>query len=527
VNCSKTILTHKRQKGAILLSALWVNVLLMLALVGYTPYYLSILQTTSRLFGYKQALALAEAGLAQARWEVQYNGAANLIPTAQNGWDLGGSDCDTLDGTLDGQWFGVFVTACHRLTRTLNAGDGSNDPMGVFTAWVVNLGADLVPIMSRGTSNAQLSQTATLSLRRPATFNYAVFGGTQLLVGREYTTNVDSYDSSLGIYGESNKGSEARVGTNGDGTNAVDFEMSNPLSQVNGTAWLTAGDTTNLWNPSQITGGLFTQPDVSLPRVRIPGSLMGLPIATEADFTILLGEIRSTGQGDFLISNGSSVRCDQPLRVRSIRVHSATLEMTDTCQLFVDATDSDGSWHVPFYDRSRWGNRASFLVTGSGSIVRTGAERMQIFVREGLMGIGGYGLSYDASVPEASRRPQNLQIYITCQDYCRESEQSTLQNTEGLAKNILAQVNPFYGVVYADGTPLEIMRGGTGGPAQDAFYFGAFFSSKFLRNTGFDSATVDVHYDKSLANMVIDGSGEITDFADYQAQAGSWNAYVK
>ncbi len=444
-------------KGSILLSTFVVSAMILVAMVGYTPFLTTVLQSTRFSYLRDQSFTLAEAGLAHARWEILSNNAA-FLKTATNGWtNVRAALCDDeLDGGSDKRLYGLAVSSCQRLTGTLSAGDPAGGPVGTYTVWVANYGSPLVRLVSRATVTAlpTASYTVSLDLEQPVTFKYAAFGGRTVTVAgavsmdsNVLSTFIDSYDSRQGPYDSLlNHSDHGDIGTNGDGTSNADLWVipyskgfgDSSLSagalgiKILGTGWITPNDTYTTTTASSISRGVVTQPDVALPHVQIPSTLDALPITTTLNSPLTVQE---TGQGDFTVTG--TYTCDQSLHIRTLIVQGGTFRMTDQCQLLIDG---------------------GYLWTAPGWMRKTGTGATRIFLRDASFGIGTVG--YDSAIPLEARLPKNLQIYATFGP--------TYQATHPGIHNMLGtgEEEPFLGVVYADGGDYLVLYTGQ--------YYGSF-----------------------------------------------------
>ncbi len=502
---------RRSERGSLLL--LWVLTLsttILTLIIGYFPFVLNTVSTMARIFQLEQAASLADAGVERALWEIRGNNKTNLNATTSpsGGWTTNAATAcdDEVDGGTDGLLCGVTVNSCRSLTpnpSVLNAGDNFGGAIGSYRVWVVNHNALTSRIVSRGyVPNAitpRTVQTVMLDvIPPPDTLQYGLFSDTKLQMGANDQVFIDSYRSSQGAYNPLSPLSNGNVGTNGlDPT--YDLSVFTSGVDLKGAVALPAGGTKQVpltWTPS---GGYQTTAHIQLPPVMIPSSLASLPFTT----TLGVGNsaiVTENGSGDFWIKG--SYTCNQAIRARSILV-TGSLLMTDSCQLYVDATNNDGTLHTPAY-----GGWAAIDTNGTGNLLKTGTGKTQIFMSNRGLDFDGGGVSYQSTVPEASRRPENLQMYVTCS--------TPPCNIPG--PNNMAQHLPFYGVVYIDGGVLNIWRASENGVGYDSQYYGAFVSTGLLSVDGLSGVYPHVHFDEDLIGLTLDGTG----VKKFDIKQGSW-----
>ena len=198
----KTILRNRRQapvrsgprpheRGAVLILALLISVVMAILAVPYMAKLSGRYKTTERAYDSLAAEYLAEAGIERAIWELNYGSISS--------WG-GSSSQRTLTMTNVQASNGAVIGSISIIV---------NDPGGA--APVIETTGSVVH-----TGSATINKTIRVSLSQPAgVYNFAIFGSEWAWA--HGSAILDSYDSSLGVYGGGNVASHATVGCNTTG----------------------------------------------------------------------------------------------------------------------------------------------------------------------------------------------------------------------------------------------------------------------------------------------------------------------
>jgi hypothetical protein len=516
------------ERGSFLLWGFAINAIFLTFIVGFAPFLQNVIRVPWFSYERNQGLGLAEAGM---DWVLADIGA--VAPSALSEDWVPATDCDALDGVTDAKAFGLAITTCDRYTppTPLTAGDGSGEELGTFQAWIINYGEAMIRVISRGAVGELASPKAVrhmaVDLMRPGMFDHAAFGANDLFTWNE--SHIDSYDATLGAYDPvTNKTQDGDLGTNGDNTDpAPDVSVDlNPAitATVEGDIWRTPGDTTYVNPLATFTGTVQTRTDIMLPHVVVDPTLESLPFTTASGpgWSGFSGE---DGQGHFICANVTCI-CDKPVRVHALKVDGVgVLEVRDGCQLFVDRQGTSSPY--------TWAPDLILDINGDGAIRKMNSgSTNQIFIRDGGFNFDGpQGTQWASSVPAAERLPEQFQIYVTCET----------PPCNGTTSSAFAQGQPFHGVVYVEDGNLDLI-GGVGNLADyEAHYYGAFVAGNRMNMVGiyedryladgvtwgqdgvFESFSMHLHYDASLGDLMIDGTGRRG--RKYAVRDGSWRIW--
>ncbi len=244
----------RAQRGAaLLLLTLLVDAVLLLTVLGYSPFFQTVILSTHRSYLRDQSVALAEAGLHEALWEINYGGRDFL------GWtDVSAEPtCADLGGT----------TCFARNSVALSAGDGSGQNIGSFSVLVVNPGSTNPIIRSQGfLRTTSLSTTIRVPLRRTqTTFRYAAFG----VLDIAGDSTIDSYS---GTYDPANPGTHGDIGTGA--TNGISGVGITGNATVNGTLYAPESLTNDPYGLGMVSGGFILQNPEEILDIVVPSDLL-------------------------------------------------------------------------------------------------------------------------------------------------------------------------------------------------------------------------------------------------------------
>jgi len=193
------------------------------------------------------ALYLAEAGIDYAIWEINYGGA------------------DFSDWTGD--------PAIEATKSINNIQDADGNIYGNANISVYNMGQDVVTVRSTGTFSSitgpQVSRMIQALLKKHKLFNYAIL--TSDLIDVSGTANkIDSYDSSLGLYGGVNVGSEGTIVTNSTANPAITLRGG---ATIDGDVVTGPGGTATTAGGASYSGSPYANADIFMPSVVVPDNL--------------------------------------------------------------------------------------------------------------------------------------------------------------------------------------------------------------------------------------------------------------
>lgn len=190
----KLLKRRHKERGVVLITALLVMAVMLIISVPFLFKLSGQYRATDKSFKSLASLSLAEAGVERAIWELNYGDISS--------WN-GDNDLRTM--TIS-SFQAAGGTAVGDMEISVTDPEGSN-PIVEATG--------KIPF----TGNLTVDKTVKVVLERnaPSLFDYGIFGGD----GLEMHGNamIDSYDSSLGDYGEligeeENKGSNGHIATN-------------------------------------------------------------------------------------------------------------------------------------------------------------------------------------------------------------------------------------------------------------------------------------------------------------------------
>lgn len=532
--------------SALLLWVLTFNMTILVLTLGRFPLFQTAMRVTDRSFRTDQALALAEAGLAHALWELQTNNAANLdaatnAPGPFGGWSrlTSTADCAALDRIDSGGHdpvglYGMGVGSCYQLVPTnavvpggiLHAG-GIGTPIGTYRVWVTNhwpRKSSSVRVLARGfrstaadpvTDPSAVTKSIVVDLTRwRGTAEFALASDGQVFVSRydaNSTVILDSYDSRRGVYGETlpdgsrNRSDHADLLTNALVPPVERFHMWIGSGSITyGDVFIAQGGTTNYRNWPEFWGEIRegdpedyvnrdpyrdVQP-FPLPKITIPSLGSGCSAGYQELGAVLVGEFDATqpdnnrfeGYTFEGVPDGSSV-CYKVTKLEVRQSGAVTLE--PGVKLIIDGTGGTGS------------NNGNLVILNydTGRIVASGSNK--IFVQGNSMDetTGRVILETNGGLINSTGRPQDLQIFVA------GGKQYT--GTYGDQEAVLIDQNyDFNGLVYVDSRDAKIHRRG-GQPSQTAF--GAIIAEHHVV-TGNYGTDFFLHYDEALEEVKLDGT---------------------
>ena len=474
---------HLTQRGSILLWAMGFSVTLLLLVVGFLPFFHTVARVPAQSYRLAQALALAEAGIDHALYDVHSN-PANFGSPSAGGWiDPGVADCDQVDEpTNNGLVYGLAITACRRFDAPLvTAGDGSGTRLGTYRVWVVNYGTPRCRIVSRGfvpdAINPSTRQTLTVDLEdQSPTFDWAAYGGdTMLTRGR---AEIDSYNSENGAYNPATPSANGRIGTNADQLSPWGCPghicILDSTAAVFGEAFVAVGGAVSYPSPwANPPTDTITQPKRTLPQIQLPNP---------AAYGPNLGEV---------IITGGTVVCQEKRQYTSLRVDGGEFVMREGCQLYIDHAGAT------LYGMGIDTNGAGKVTVDTGVVTP-----VKVFVKD-----GGFDFDGPNGLVNLTQKPKLFQIY------------STGTGSHGQ----FAQGANFYGLVYVQEDPagestpiwggdLNLYRG-----FSVTEYFGSFVAGGLLvvSDNG-EGLTVRIHRDESAAAIPLSGGTQ------YTLATGTW-----
>jgi hypothetical protein len=461
------------QRGAfLLLLTLWLHTVFLLMGASSLIFLQTLSQSVWGVHRQNQAMALTEAGVQEALWEINRGGADFA------GWTALALTNPACAGA---------VAACHQKSRPLAAADGSGQGIGAFTVTVLDPAGATPTVRSSGfvpsATNPMASRALRVTLARTqaSTFDRAFFAR-RLGLGESTTGSagganasvlIDSYDSRVGPYGGGNVGSNAHVGANDYLTirSHVDLHGNvyhTPTTQVT----IEPEALTNI----QFNGGIVdgTQSARTFPPLVVPPELASLP-----------------SLGSLTLSSGTTT-CSGDRHYSQITVQSsAVLVLAPGCRLYLDVTTTDG-----------------LLIQGNGKVEAQGNNK--IFSESAVQSKSTLGFVTTPASPNPL--PRDLQIYT-----------KGFQALLVMRGAWMAQRAPFYGVIYSQNGAITLQhyKPTLGSPDPTATAYGAFVSGSadtaLINNQGEVSS---LHYDKSLNDLALDGTGTVS--ATASVQINSW-----
>ena len=249
-----------------------------------------------------------------------------------------------------------------------------------------------------GITGASRSVKAKLAPEASHPFSYAGFGRNSLTMMGNCKT--DSYDSSEGPYGGSNRGSDGDVGTNGTSAGAI-FLGGN--AKVNGDAVTGPGGTVRTVGNAKVNGSIDDTSDENMSSVEVPSNLTSLP--SGGNYTVMGNDSVTMSKGDYKFSS-----------IRVLGNAKLTLQ---------------GPMNIYLTDLS------SFFIGGNGKVIVNG--QVNIYA-DGKLVIGGNGVVNNANLPK------DFMVYST---YTGSKNGVVVTGNSNL-----------YGVVYAPDTEVKVTGNG-------------------------------------------------------------------
>jgi len=432
------------QRGSVLLAALAVNALILLLTVSYFPYFQAVVRAPAFAYRHDQARQLAEAGISEALWEYNADGAA----FAGNGWSY--------DPSSD---------ACTK-TAALQAGDGSGVTLGQYSVGIMNCRSSSPVVTATGYIPSQSSPSATSTVRatlqRPIVVDSALYADQLVEVIDQLSSNtiitIDAYDSTLGPYSIGNNNvTVATNGTWGDGGPATDLNFHADL--FGGTlraptgAMVSYTSGTLVWGPRR----------PPMPAVEIPPQLRALEPGCTGAIQLWMG-MTQTLTGD---------NCFHSVEL----LNGSRLILAPNARLYIYAPGGSA--------------RTYFQMSGTGGQRLEAQGNNQVYLNGVVFSVNGKDNSAMV-VTNANPRPQDLRIFQT-------------GITLSTDTSFLSQQQPFYGTIYADSGTVHVANYDTyvGNPTQwwNATYYGAFYGPLVKFEGAGAGYQLTLHYDTSLRNL--------------------------
>lgn len=318
------------------------------------------------------ALGLAEAGVDYAMWEINFG--------------------DELD-----DWIGE-----NPKTLTINNfEDADGNVYGDINISVYDPGEDEVTIISEGTLSSftgpAVSRKIRVLLCRHKLFGSAIVAIRKIDIGG--TSDIDSYDSSLGLYGGDNVGENGDIITNYQAEPAISIYGH---ANVRGDAITGPDGTVSIIGSAVLTGDINDTADVFMPPVTVPGSLENL---------VSGGSLSLNKQKDSLELGAGNYKFN-------------SLRLGGKATLTLDAEEGDVNLYFT-------GNPSITTVAQSQIIIKNGKANIYF---DGDLSIGGQGILNEGEDPS---------------DF-------TLFGTESASNISLAGIGQFYGTCYAPSADYKI-----------------------------------------------------------------------
>lgn len=238
------------EKGMALITVVAFTAVLYVSMTSYFMLVQSNMKMVRSVENKAKAWALADAGLEEAAWQINYRSAAFA---AEDGWS-GSSE----------------------KTKTVAAfSDHSGAVLGGYTITVAGWSGvtPTVTVVSglTGAAGSGTSATVKAQFRSVALFSKAVQSLNAITMsGNAYT---DSYDSSVGAYGGANVNDEGDIATNAGSSGAVTLSGN---ATVNGDAATGPGGTVTTIGNAEVTGDTSADADNTFDDPVVPSSLTGL-----------------------------------------------------------------------------------------------------------------------------------------------------------------------------------------------------------------------------------------------------------
>lgn len=213
----------QRLKGSALIAAATVSAVLAVTVGGFLSYLNHEYYINYRSFHWTQALHLAEAGVEEGFFEMNFRHEQGSAFLAGNGWQAIGGGVDALLPLSAGDT-GYSKTVS-------NFTNASGEVVGSYTVQVINPNGDNPYLLAKGTvANAPYGISVTrlvkAVLERGSMFNFAMFSNKEIqLNGNNVTTDSyisnDSNYSTNGAYDAAKKRARGDVGTNAGVVDAI------------------------------------------------------------------------------------------------------------------------------------------------------------------------------------------------------------------------------------------------------------------------------------------------------------------
>lgn len=331
-----------QKKGFVLVFSFFIISILLVLVMAIVARSITETGIAQRYLRSTQALWLAEAGVQRAIWELN-NGGGNW-----SGWTTAANGNKTILSALGsiGQYY-VEV-----------ANPTSNNPTVTATGYAPD---------SSSQGHMERPLVIELASTPQPIFTYAVLGKASARLSGNGIT--DSYQSSLGAYGGSNRGSNGDVGTNGGTAGAINLSGN---ARVNGDASTGPNGTVSISGNAQVTGTISDDTNVNLSSVTVPSSLTSLSSS---------GGYSVSGNNSATISAGNYKFSD--LSVSG----NGQLTIQGPASIYLTSTTSP-----------------ALKISGNGLVTVTGQVTFYI---DGTASISGNGIA------NTSQLPQNLLLYST------------------------------------------------------------------------------------------------------------------
>ncbi|MDD3297165.1 MAG: hypothetical protein PHU64_07420 [Candidatus Omnitrophica bacterium] len=273
---------------------------------------------------------------------------------------------------------------------------------GTYNVEISNISGGQPQIIAIGlVGQIQRVVEASLTEVSPLVFTHAAFGKTSLTMTGNSAT--DSYDSSLGAYGISNRTLNGDVGTNGSSVGAVSLAGN---ASVGGDVQTGAGGTVEVSGNAAISGDVSDESEKEIPSVEIPSSLSSLvslgsySVSANSTETLISGDYKFSS---FTVSGNGRV----------VLEGSVNLYLTSTSE--------------------------ALKISGNGNVVVSPGADVKIYT-EGKVLISGNGISNSTNLPE------KLILYSTYSD-----------TGEGVK---ISGNGDFFGAVYAPSASIKVSGNG-------------------------------------------------------------------
>jgi hypothetical protein len=220
----KLVRNLKSIKGSALVAAAVVSTVLAVTVSGFLAYVNHEYYINYRSFHWTQALHLAEAGIEDGFFELNYRHA-----TGSNGF-LAGNGWQPIGGSVAAlQPLGAGETGYSKTVTNLS--DSSGKVVGSYIVQVINPDGENPYILAKGTvANApygiNVSRMVKAVIETAAMFNFALFSNQQInLNGNNVTTDsyisTDPAYSTNGAYDPAKKRARGDIGTNATVVDAI------------------------------------------------------------------------------------------------------------------------------------------------------------------------------------------------------------------------------------------------------------------------------------------------------------------